>query len=83
MTHPQQDGGARAELGCLGAAFLTHQTYFGQVSGRQSHGEEQFSRLQELPFCAYVSWAQCCCAEQVCEGSHTLPIQETEVLFPL
>lgn len=83
MTHPQQDGGARAELGRPGAAFLTHQPCFGQLSGRQSHGEEQFSRLQELACCACVSWAQCFLAGQVCEGSHTLPIQETEMLFLL
>lgn len=83
MTHPQQDGGARAELGCPGAAFLTHQPCFGQLSGRQSHGEERFSRLQELTCCACVSWAECSFAGQGCKGSHTLPIQETEMLFPL
>lgn len=83
MTHPQQDGGARAELGCPGAAFLIHQPWFGLFSARQSHGQEQFSRLQELTCCACVSWAQCCFAGHVHRGSYTLPIQETEMLFPL
>lgn len=73
MTHPQQDGGARAELGRPGAPFLTSQPWFGQLSGRQSHGEEPVARLQELTRRARGSWAQCCFAGQAREG-YPLPM---------
>lgn len=45
MTHPQQDGRARAELGRPGAPFPTPQPCSGQLAGGQSHGEELFARL--------------------------------------
>jgi len=76
MSHPQQDGGARAELGRPGAPFPTSQPCFGQVSGRQSHSEEPFARLQGLTCCAGGSWAQCRFAGQAREG-YPLPCLDT------
>lgn len=68
MTHLQQDGGARAELGRPAAPFLASQPWFGQLSGRRSHGEELVIRLQELTRCPRGSWAQCCFTGLACEA---------------
>lgn len=73
MTHPQQDRGARTELGRPGAPCLTSQPCFGQLSGRQFHDEEPFARLQELTRRARGSQARCCFAGQAREG-YPLPM---------
>lgn len=85
MTHPRQDGGARADgAGLLGSSFPHFPACSGQLFGRQSHGEEPFSRLQELTCHARGSWAQPCFAGQAHQGYPLpMPWYKTEVLLPL
>lgn len=68
MTHPQQDGGVRTELGCQRAPFPTSQPCFGQLSARHSHGKQPFARLQELTPREPISQAQHLFAGQAHEG---------------
>lgn len=82
MTHLQQDGVVRAQLGRPGAPFLTSQPCFGQLSGGQPHGEELLSRLWEWTRCGRGSWAQHCFAGQ----EYPLPVpwyRRLKMLLPL
>lgn len=68
MTHPQQDGGVRTELGCQRAPFPYSQPCSGQLSTRHSHSKQLFARLQELTPRAPISKARQLFTGQAHEG---------------